>query len=50
MDISDNTECHKCNEPIKIDMVKGSIKHSNQENACIWVAKADLGHSIVGCT
>lgn len=44
------SKCSQCNEPIKIDMIKGNIQYSNQKDACIWVVEADLGRSIVGCT
>lgn len=44
------SRCSQCNEPIKIEIVKGRIQYSNQKDTRIWVVEADLGRSIVGCT
>ena len=42
--------CHHCGEAMRIELRGGRLSRSSHDEARVWVAAADLGRSIVGCT
>lgn len=50
MDALIKSECFSCKEPLTIRVRKGEISFASQPDLRVWVIKADLGKSIVGCT
>lgn len=50
MDALINSECFSCKKPLTIKVSKGEISFASQPDIRVWVIKADLGKSIVGCT
>jgi len=50
MDALIKSECFSCKEPLTIKVSKGETSFVSQPDLRVWVIKADLGKSIVGCT
>ncbi len=45
-----SSACYRCGEPISVELKAGRLASSSPPNVQLWLAAAEVGRSMVGCT
>ncbi len=49
-DATINSSCFQCGQKVAIELERGEVVKANPQGIRLWIAEAEVGHSIVGCT